>query len=126
MEQQGRILTSNWNLYDTRNVVYQTTNLKAEELKEGYHWAYKEFYKWSNIFKSSLNHESHQHKLKHFFYTGGWKKFEPVWNFLIKTKSLNNMLPVLEAILSKININKQETADDEKLKVHAPVITHPG
>lgn len=108
MEQEGRILTRNWDLYDTRNVVYKTTNLSAEELKNGYEWAYKEFYSWSNIFKSSFNHDSHKHKLKHFFYTGGWKKFEPVWNFLIKTKSLNNMLPLLESILSKLIIEKNE------------------
>jgi len=49
MEAQNRILTRNWDLYDTRNVVYQTTNLTAEELKSGYDWAYKEFYSWSNI-----------------------------------------------------------------------------
>lgn len=103
MENQGRILTRDWDLYDTRNVVYQTTNLTADELKNGYDWAYKEFYNWSNIFISSFNHESHKHKLKHFFYTGGWKKFEPVWNFLIKTKNLNQMLPILESILTKVN-----------------------
>ena len=108
MEQEGRILTRNWDLYDTRNVVYKTTNLTAEELKNGYDWAYKEFYSWTNIVKSSFNHQSHKHKLKHFFYTGGWKKFEPVWNFLIKTKTLNNMLPVLESILSKLHIEKKE------------------
>jgi radical SAM superfamily enzyme YgiQ (UPF0313 family) len=108
MEQQGRILTRNWDLYDTRNVVYQTTNLTAAELEEGYHWAYKEFYSWANILKSSWHHESHKHKLKHFFYTGGWKKFEPVWNFLIKTKSLNNMLPVLESVLSKVQPKKAD------------------
>jgi radical SAM superfamily enzyme YgiQ (UPF0313 family) len=103
MENQDRILTRDWDLYDTRNVVYQTTNLTADELKNGYDWAYKEFYNWSNIFISSFNHESHKHKLKHLFYTGGWKKFEPVWNFLIKTKNLNNMLPILESILTKVN-----------------------
>jgi len=54
-------------------------------------------------FKASLNHESHKHKLKHFFYSGGWKKFEPVWNVLIKTKNLNNTLPILESVLSKIS-----------------------
>jgi hypothetical protein len=42
------------------------------------------------------------HKLKHFFYAGGWKKFEPVWNFLIKTKNLNNTLPLLEGVLAKV------------------------
>lgn len=103
MESQGRILTRNWDLYDTRNVVYQTTKLTADELKTGYNWAYKEFYSWSNIIKSSINHDSDMHKLKHFIYSGGWKKFEPVWNFLIKTKNLNNMLPILESILTKVN-----------------------
>jgi radical SAM superfamily enzyme YgiQ (UPF0313 family) len=102
MEKQGRILTRNWDLYDTRNVVYQTTNLTAGELTLGYKWAYKEFYRWSNILDSSLQHDSYKHKLKHLFYTGGWKKFEPVWNFLIKTKNLNSMLPLLESILAKV------------------------
>lgn len=106
MEQAGRILTKNWDLYDTRNVVYQTRNLTAQELKNGYDWAYKAFYSWPNIFSASFRHESNKHKLKHFFYTGGWKKFEPVWNFLIKTQNLNNMLPVLESILSKVNVEK--------------------
>ncbi len=105
MEQQRRILTKNWDLYDTRNVVYQTKRLTADELKQGYDWAYKEFYNWKNIFKSSLNHESHKHKIKHLAYTAGWKKFESVWNFIIKTKNLNNMLPVLESILSKVKCN---------------------
>jgi radical SAM superfamily enzyme YgiQ (UPF0313 family) len=112
MEEQGRILTRNWDLYDTRNVVYRTTQLTAEELKSGYDWAYKSFYSWHNIVRSSLHHDSLKHKLKHFFYTGGWKKFEPVWNFLIKTKGLNNMLPLLESILSKVQ-TKQETSKKE-------------
>lgn len=102
MERQGRILTKNWDLYDTRNVVYKTANLSEKELKDGYDFAYEDFYSWQNILKSSFNHSSHKHKLKHLFYTGGWKKFESVWNFLIKTKNLNAMLPVLESILAKI------------------------
>jgi len=114
MEKEGRILTKNWDMYDTRRVVYQSKNITAEELKKGYDWAYKEFYSWNNIFKSSLKHISHKHKLKHFVYTGGWKKFEPVWNFLIKTKSLNNMLPLLEAILSKIKNPKHQIITQNK------------
>ena len=99
-------------MYDTRNVVYKTTNLTADELKNGYNWAYKEFYSWSNIFRSSLHHESNKHKLKHLFYSGGWKKFEPVWNFLIKTKGLNNMLPLLESILTEVNVKENKKVSD--------------
>ena len=103
MEMNGRILTRNWDLYDTRHVVYKTSHLTAEELENGYHRAYSEFYSWSNILKSSFNHEAHKHKLKHLLYAGGWKKFEAVWNFIIKTRNLNNMLPLLESILAKVN-----------------------
>ncbi len=113
MEKQGRILTRNWDLYDTRNVVYQTKNLSETELKNGYDWAYREFYSWSNIIKGSFSHESHKHKLKHLFYSGGWKKFEPVWNFLIKSKNLNSMLPLLESILAKINPKTYELSNEE-------------
>ncbi|BCO17980.1 B12-binding domain-containing radical SAM protein [Alteromonas sp. KC3] len=102
MQEEGRIKTDNWDLYDTRHVVYETKNLSEEELKAGYDWAYKEFYSWSNIFKSSFNHDSLKHSFKHLFYMGGWKKFEPLWNFIIKSRKLNYMLPLLESILSEV------------------------
>src|SRR5581483_6341853 len=38
MEQQGRLLHHNWDLYDTRQVVYKTVGLNADELKRGYDW----------------------------------------------------------------------------------------
>lgn len=107
MEQARRITSRNWDLYDTCHVVYRTTNLSTRELEEGYNWAYNEFYSWSNIFEASWKHDSIKHKLKHLFYTGGWKKFEPLWNFLIKTGGLNHMLPLLESILSKVNLNER-------------------
>ncbi|HYC84372.1 MAG TPA: radical SAM protein, partial [Chryseosolibacter sp.] len=106
MEKNHRILTYDWDRYDTRHVVYRTKNIRAEELEEGYHRAYQDFYSWSNIVRSSLHHDGVKHILKHFFYTAGWKKFEPLWNFMIKTEGLNRMLPILEAILSKVQTRK--------------------
>jgi radical SAM superfamily enzyme YgiQ (UPF0313 family) len=117
MEQQGRILTRDWDRYDTRHVVYKTMNMSAEELEAGYHWAYKEFYSWSNIFKASTQHDNVKHMLKHFAYSGGWKKFEPLWNFIIKSKSLSGMLPLLESILSKVKV---ERASQENLSQSIP------
>ena len=102
MKQQDRLLHDNWSLYDTRHVVYKTKGLSAEELKAGYDWAYQSFYSWSNIWKASWQHKEFKHTVKHFAYAGGWKKFEPLWNFMIKTRGLNKMLPLLEAILSKV------------------------
>ncbi len=54
MQQQGRILTSNWDLYDTRHVVYKTKRLTAGQLESGYHQAYRDFYTWKNIFRGSF------------------------------------------------------------------------
>lgn len=118
MQRSGRIITHNWDLYDTRNVVYKTINLSAQELKDGYHWAYQNFYSWSAIFKSSFGHESNPMKAKHLFYTSGWKKFEPLWNFIIKAKHLNQMLPLLESILSKVNRPKKESMSQETTSVN--------
>ena len=107
MKNEGRILHNNWDLYDTRNVVYKTVGLNETELKSGYDWAYRSFYSWKNIAKASLEHDNIKHSIKHFAYAGGWKKFEPLWNFIIKTKGLNKMLPLLESILSKVNQKKE-------------------
>ncbi|MBN1988877.1 MAG: B12-binding domain-containing radical SAM protein [Bacteroidales bacterium] len=108
MEQSGRLLTKDWDLYDTRHVVYQTRGLTAKELEDGYWWAYKEFYRWGNIFKASFAHDSLQHQLKHLFYTGGWKKFEEFWNIVINTGGLKRMLPLLELLLCEVETKKSD------------------
>ena len=74
MDDAGRMLTRDWNLYDTRHVVFEPRGMTAEELKAGYDSAYEQFYRWSAIIRSSLFHGKTKHKLKHFFYAGGWKK----------------------------------------------------
>jgi radical SAM superfamily enzyme YgiQ (UPF0313 family) len=107
MKKQDRIVTDNWDLYDTRHVVYKTRKISAQDLEAGYQWAYREFYTWRNIVRSSSRHESLKHIAKHFLYTGGWKKFEAVWNFLIKTRNLNNMLPLLESVLTKVTYDSK-------------------
>jgi radical SAM superfamily enzyme YgiQ (UPF0313 family) len=109
MEQEERILHHNWALYDTRQVVYKTKGLTATQLKKGYEWAYSSFYSWGNIAKASTRHDQIRHMIKHFAYAGGWKKFEPLWNFMIKTKGLNKMLPLLETILSNAKTKKNDS-----------------
>ena len=102
MTAQARLTTSNWDLYDTRHVVYRPTGVTATELKRGYDWAYRAFYTWANIFKAASAHDSLKHSVKHLAYSAGWKKFEPAWDFVIRVKQLSQMRPVLEAILSPV------------------------
>lgn len=102
MTAQGRLTTSNWDLYDTRHVVYRPTGVTATELKHGYDWSYRAFYTWANIFKAASAHDSLKHSVKHLAYSAGWKKFEPAWDFVIRVRQLSQMRPVLEAILSPV------------------------
>ncbi|MEA2329768.1 MAG: hypothetical protein QOE68_4727 [Thermoanaerobaculia bacterium] len=102
MEAQNRIATRNWDLYDTRNVVYRPTSMSPDELKHGYDWAYESFYRWGSIFNAASAHESFKHRVKHFFYSAGWKKFEPAWDLVIRIKQLSQMRPILEAVLAPV------------------------
>jgi radical SAM superfamily enzyme YgiQ (UPF0313 family) len=102
MQAEGRIVTGDWDLYDTRHVVYRPARLTPRQLKDGYDWAYREFYRWRSIVAGSLAHGSIKHQAKHFFYAAGWKKFEPLWDFVIRARQLRAMTPVLEGVLSKV------------------------
>jgi hypothetical protein len=102
MLNESRLLTTNWDLYDTRHVVYKPKKITAKELETGYWQAYEQFYRWSNILKSSQVHADLKHKLKHLFYTGGWKKAEPLWKVVINTGGLAKMLPFLEMLLTEV------------------------
>lgn len=102
MSAENRITTRNWDLYDTRHVVYQPSRLTPEELKVGYDWAYEAFYRWNAIVKASSAHQTFKHQLKHFFYSAGWKKFERAWDLVIRIKQLSQMRPLLEAVLSPV------------------------
>jgi radical SAM superfamily enzyme YgiQ (UPF0313 family) len=102
MVREGRILTRDWNLYDTRHVVYRPAQLEPEVLKTGYDWAYREFYRWASITRASLHHGALKHQAKHFFYAAGWKKFEPAWDLLIRARQLARVTPLLEGVLSRV------------------------
>ena len=106
MSEQGRIVSRDWDLYDTRHVVYRPARLTPEALKAGYDWAYREFYRWPSIARASLAHGTVKHQAKHFFYAAGWKKFEPLWDLVIRARQLPLMTPVLERVLSKISRTK--------------------
>ena len=100
MEREGRLLHSRWDQYDTRHCVYQPRRMTPEQLEEGYWWAYKEFYKWGSILRGAAGKATPMRRLRHGAYAAGWKKFEGLWNLLIRTRQVSHALPVLEAVLA--------------------------
>ncbi len=105
MKQEKRITINNWNLYDTRHVVYCPVKMKPQELEDGYWRAYKNFYEWSSILKGAWSHEHLFDKVRHVAYAGGWKKIEPFWDWVIRAKRVTHLLPVLESVLSGFGIH---------------------
>ncbi len=99
MQAEGRILHRDWDLYDTRHVVFRTRGMRAEELEAGYWRAYRDFYRWGSIFRGAATKPEWRARLRHVAYAAGWKKLEPLWDFVIRTRRVAHMLPVLETVL---------------------------
>lgn len=99
MAREDRLLHSNWDDYDTRHCVFRPKHLRPEELEEGYWRAYEDFYRWGAILRGAWTKPSWVGCLRHLAYAGAWKKFEPVWDLIIRAKQVNRVLPFLEAVL---------------------------
>lgn len=99
MVAQGRMLHSNWDLYDTRHTVFKPARMTPETLEAGYWRAYRDFYRWRNIFRGAWAKDAMPDRLRHLAYAGGWKKCEPIWDTIIRAKRVVRVLPLLEKVL---------------------------
>ncbi|MCL5104064.1 MAG: B12-binding domain-containing radical SAM protein [Armatimonadetes bacterium] len=100
LTEAGRITTSNWDLYDTRHVVYQPANVSPSALEDGYWEAYRDFYSWGSIFKGARAKSELTEKLRHVVYSGAWKKMEPLWKLAVQARRVSSFGPLLETVLS--------------------------
>ncbi|MBI4789670.1 MAG: radical SAM protein, partial [Chloroflexi bacterium] len=100
MAAQKRIWHQNWNLYDTRHVVFHPAKLSVEQLEAGFWQAYRDFYRWGSILRGASTKADWLGRVRHVAYAGGWKKFEPLWDWVIRAKQVTHMLPLLESILA--------------------------
>lgn len=99
LQAQGRITSQDWDLYDTRHAVFQPMQMSAEALEAGYWQAYRQFYAWDSILRGAWTKPALPGRLRHLAYSAGWKKFEPLWDWVIRARRVGKFLPFLEAIL---------------------------
>lgn len=109
LNDEGRILHHDWDLYDTRHVVYRPRGMTAEQLEAGYWRAYRDFYRWPNIWRGSAAQQGLHERLRHLAYAAGWKKFEWAWDMLIRTRRVVRALPMLERTLAAFGGHKPNT-----------------
>jgi len=100
MAAAGRILHDEWDLYDTRHTVFQPARLSPAALEAGYWRAYRDFYSWSNIAQGAWSKPEMGGRLRHAAYAVGWKKLEPLWDWVIRARRVGGMRPVLESVLN--------------------------
>lgn len=108
MAEAGRLLHSDWDRYDTRQVVFRPARLTPAELEAGYWRAYDRFYSWRSIARGAATKDTFAAGARHFAYAAGWKKFEPLWDVVIRTRRVMHMRPVLERVLAGV-AGKSET-----------------
>ena len=99
LTREGRIRETDWDLYDTRHVVHEPRGMTPGQLLDGYRRAYRDFYRWPAILQGARGQDSVSATLRHLLYAGGWKKFEPLWDRVIRARRVAAMLPLLEATL---------------------------
>jgi radical SAM superfamily enzyme YgiQ (UPF0313 family) len=100
LKTQDRIISYDWDLFDTRHVVFKPAKMTAETLEAGYWKAYDDFYKWGSILRGASTTTDIKERLRHIAYAGGWKKFEPLWDWVIRARRVTSLLPMLEAVLT--------------------------
>jgi len=123
MESEGRILHREWDRYDTRHVVYRTRGMSAEELEAGYWSAYRDFYRWGAIWRGASRKREWVGRARHFAYAAGWKKFEPLWDWLIRTRRVFHALPLLEGVLDRFGRHPAGLVEPREPAIAAPGIT---
>ncbi|MCG8463110.1 MAG: B12-binding domain-containing radical SAM protein [Holophagales bacterium] len=116
IEREGRLRHRDWRLYDTRHAVFAPEHMSPETLETGYWRAYREFYRWSKIARAASQGGTLPHRLRRFAYSAGWKKFEPLWDLVIRAERLARMLPLLEMLLDRPEHRQEhrETAMEAK------------
>lgn len=103
MVQEKRILHNRWDLYDTRHTVFQPTRMTPTALEKGYWQAYQEFYRWGSIWRGAMTKSDWAGRLRHMAYAAGWKKFEPLWDVVIRLKQIGYTRPLLEKVLAGLS-----------------------
>jgi len=116
MQSQSRMLSDDWDLFDTRHVVFKPAKMSPETLEAGYWRAYEQFYKWSSILAGARTKSTLKGRMRHAAYAGGWKKFEPLWDWVIRAKRVTSLLPMLEAVLTGFGSHPPDEAEDVEVE----------
>ena len=81
-EKEGRLLHKDWSQYDTSHVVYKPRGMSAEQLQEGYEYAYQRLFSYRSIW--NRRPEQVSAVLSYLAMSQLYKQSNWLWHFLIK------------------------------------------
>ena len=114
----GRIVTDDWERYDTRHVVYRPLKMTPDQLEAGYWRAYRDYYRWGAIIRGAVGQDTLRTAFRHVAYAGGWKKLEPLWDLVIRARRVGGMLPMLEHTLdASVVLRLADRSHDARLVI---------
>lgn len=88
--------------------------MTAAALEEGYWRAYRDFYRWGSILRGAAAKPGWTGRLRHFAYAAGWKKCEPLWDWIIRLRRVPRMLPLLESVLAGFGEGEGRAGDRDR------------
>jgi radical SAM superfamily enzyme YgiQ (UPF0313 family) len=97
---EGRLLTDNWDLYDTRHAVFRPARMTATALERGYQRSNRQFASWSSIWRSAATKDNLRDRLRHLIFSSGLRRWKPLWSWVIHHGQMTRMIPLLEWLMS--------------------------
>jgi radical SAM superfamily enzyme YgiQ (UPF0313 family) len=84
MRTEGRLLHTNWSLYDTAHVVFRPRQMSPEQLAEGYAWCYRRLFSHTSIWRRRPKDASAV--LPYLAMSYLYKRSNLFWHFLIRSR----------------------------------------
>jgi len=83
--------------------------------------AYRDFYRWRALWRAAATRDAVGDRLRHLAYAGGSKKFERVWDTLIRARQVLHALPLLETALTSFGTRRPARGTAESRPGRVPV-----
>lgn len=84
LEEEGRLLHRNWDLYDTAHVVFRPQRMTVDELQEGYEWCYRRLFSHRSIWRRCP--EDWRAIPSYLGMSYLYKRSNHLWRFLIRRR----------------------------------------
>lgn len=100
LAREGRILSHNWDLYDTRHAVFRPARMTGEALERGYRRSNEQFGAWSTIWRSAATKDNWRDRLRHVLFSAGLRRWKPAWNWIVRHRQMRRVVPLMEWLMS--------------------------